>query len=656
MRGLLGGIVLAVVIGGASSAPAAPPPPPPVESYGKLPAIEFMSLSPSGRRFAFVGVDGDARKLFIETIDNKPLAQAALGNAKIRSIDWAGEDHVLVTISSTADLSFGYTAAKAELFGVSVLNLKTQKTMTVFAKGDRVAHAVFGRYGVQQLGDHWVGYFGGVTYAGNDNHLDHTWPDLYRVDLDTGAAQIAAQGSEILDGWVVDDAGKVVARSTYQEKTEVWQVLAGSDGGRILGSGQEKYGGVDIGLGRTPGTVLIYKASDDGSAILKEVSVLGAESKDLPEPQAVAEPLFDPVSGLWIGYVQDGDDVRTTMFDPAQKAKANGARKAFPDQRVNLESWSADFNTLIVFTSGGDDSGTHWLVNIPAGKAKPLGAAHPAIRAVKVGPTRMVAWKAADGLAMRGVLTLPPGRPAENLPLVVMPHGGPEARDYPEFDWWAQAFASRGYAVFQPNYRGSSGYGLAFRDAGFGQWGRKMQSDISDGVAELAREGIVDRTRACIVGASYGGYAALAGVTVQQGLYRCSVSVAGLSDLAAFLASNQERADYEVNDGERYWKDFMGVTTASGKTLGPISPASLAARADAPILLIHGLDDTVVPIEQSREMAKALKAAGKPAQLITLPGGDHWLLHEDTRLAALKASVAFVSEHNPAETGTSERK
>jgi dipeptidyl aminopeptidase/acylaminoacyl peptidase len=119
-----------------------------------------------------------------------------------------------------------------------------------------------------------------------------------------------------------------------------------------------------------------------------------------------------------------------------------------------------------------------------------------------------------------------------------MPHGGPEARDYPVFDWWAQAFASRGYVVLQPNFRGSTGYGAAFLRAGYGEWGRKMQSDISDGLAFLVDAGIADPGRACIVGASYGGYAALAGVTLQKGLYRCAVSVAGISDLQKMVATD----------------------------------------------------------------------------------------------------------------------
>jgi len=215
-----------------------------------------------------------------------------------------------------------------------------------------------------------------------------------------------------------------------------------------------------------------------------------------------------------------------------------------------------------VFTNGGDDSGTYWLVDIAKHSAVPLGYQYPTINAEDVGPVRMVDWKAADGLALRGVLTLPPGRAAKNLPLVVLPHGGPEARDYPTFDWWAQAFASRGYAVFQPNFRGSDGYGVAIRNAGFGQWGRKMQTDISDGVAELAKQGIVDPKRACIVGGSYGGYAAEAGVTVQHGLYRCAVSMAGVSDPAGLLDYARDRAGGRLtSESQRYWKAFMGVTT-----------------------------------------------------------------------------------------------
>jgi dipeptidyl aminopeptidase/acylaminoacyl peptidase len=254
----------------------------------------------------------------------------------------------------------------------------------------------------------------------------------------------------------------------------------------------------------------------------------------------------------------------------------------------------------------------------------------------------MVDWKAADGLDLHGVLSLPPGRPAKNLPLVVMPHGGPEARDFPVFGWWAQAFASQGYAVFQPNFRGSSGYGAAFRDAGLGEWGRKMQTDVSDGMIDLAKRGVVDPRRACIVGASYGGYAALAGVTVQHGLYRCAVSVAGVADLTAMLQYENDRRD-GPSAATRYWRAFMG----GWQGLDQISPIKQAAHADAPVLLIHGKDDTVVLFDQSKAMQHALQAANKPVELVVMPGEDHWLSHEDTRVLMLKSAVAFVENYTP---------
>jgi len=336
------------------------------------------------------------------------------------------------------------------------------------------------------------------------------------------------------------------------------------------------------------------------------------------------------------------------LFAPAQQARVVGARKAFPKNIVRLVSASADFNRMIVLTQGGDDSGTFWLVDIAKKSADPIGEEYPLVKAADVGPVRMVAWHAADGLELHGVLTLPPGSEPKSLPLVVLPHGGPEARDYPGFDWWAQAFASRGYAVFQPNFRGSDGYGVEFRNAGLGQWGRKMQTDITDGVADLGRQGIVDPKRACIVGGSYGGYAALAGVTVQQGFYRCAVADAGVSDLGDMLNYSAGRKGVP-SAGVRYWRAFMGVTsTWESSQLRPLSPAALADRADAPILLIHGKDDTVVPIAQSETMESALKSAGKPVEFVKMENEDHWLSRGETRVQMLKAAVAFVEKYNPA--------
>jgi dipeptidyl aminopeptidase/acylaminoacyl peptidase len=389
-----------------------------------------------------------------------------------------------------------------------------------------------------------------------------------------------------------------------------------------------------VGLGRTANTVIVGPSEgDDG--VYTEVRTDGSGvAEPLAAPRRV-RLLHDRLTDQLIGY-SSGLDNKVAMFDPKAQARVQGTLRAFPNVNATIKSWSEDFSRLVVFTDGDEDPGTYWLVEIATGKARSIGSAY-AVDGKDVGPGKYVDYKAADGTALQGVLTLPPGSSGKGLPLVVLPHGGPASHDEAEFDWWAQAFASRGYAVFQPNFRGSTGYGQALHDAGYGQWGRKMQTDITDGVAALAAEGVVYPKRACIVGGSYGGYAALAGVTVQHGQFRCAVAYAGVADLAAMLSENK------YNDpAMRYWKTFMGVKGPGDAVLKEISPAALAAKADAPILLIHGKDDTVVDPKQSRTMERELKKAGKPVELIMLDGEDHWLSRGETRTAMLKAAVAFV--------------
>jgi dipeptidyl aminopeptidase/acylaminoacyl peptidase len=216
-------------------------------------------------------------------------------------------------------------------------------------------------------------------------------------------------------------------------------------------------------------------------------------------------------------------------------------------------------------------------------------------------------------------------------------------RDTPGFDWWAQAMASRGYAVLQVNYRGSDDLGPELMAAGYGEWGRKMQTDLSDGVRYLAGRGTIDPARVCIVGASYGGYAALAGATLDLGVYRCAASVAGLSDLGRMVDQDKEAGRGQGVGVARYWLRYMGPREG----LAAISPAMQAAKCKIPVLLVHGKDDTVVPFEQSRFMADALKRAGAPVEMVTLNNEDHWLSRSATRLQMLQAVVAFLEKNNP---------
>ena len=355
-----------------------------------------------------------------------------------------------------------------------------------------------------------------------------------------------------------------------------------------------------------------------------------------------------PTGGSTSGDDLDHDRPVHAFSDAAAGRLWALAAAALPDAAPSLISWSNDFKHAIFFTSGSGDSGTYYLLNVEAGELNGIGSAYPEIAADQVAPIRPITYAAADGLEIPGYLTTPPGiEDPKNLPLVVLAHGGPASRDYLGFDWWAQALASRGFAVLQPNFRGSEGYGEDFTEAGYGEWGRKMQTDLSDGVRWLASEGVIDPARVCIVGASYGGYAAMAGPTLDVGVYRCAVSVNGVSDLRRMVEAEAKGREHRDNEVVRYWNRFMGAERLGDRSLDERSPARLAARADAPMLLIHGRDDTVVPIEQSRVMAQALRRAGKPVEMVELDGEDHWLSRSETRQRMLGETLRFLEAHNP---------
>ena len=632
----------------AASVQAASVTPPPIEDYGKLPAMDFVTLSPSGQRYAFVATVGASRKLFVATTDNKPIESDDLGPLKIADVEWAGDDHVLVRFSRTEVFGVEYNIMKAELYSVICADIKHHKSFVVFGTQQNVvANTVNGEFGTAEIDGRWYGYFGGYTELDGD-----TGPNLYRVDLDTGGFTTIVHGQVGVSDWLVGPDGAVKARLRYSQATTEWRLLSGDFGESELAAGKSATANVHIlGLGHTAESILLQ--IDEGQHdLIRELSLNGGKEIGRYDADRADSTLADRTSKLWIGLTPSTVTTPPTLFDAARQAKVLGAFKAFPGYVPRLTAFSADFNRMIVFTSAGDDSGTYWIVDIDGRSALPLGGAYPTIVPAAVGPVQWFNYKAADGLTLQGVLTLPPGKPSARLPIVVMPHGGPEAHDSLGFDYWAQAFASRGYAVFQPNFRGSDGYGKAFQDAGLGEWGGKMQTDISDGLTELARQGVVDPKRACIVGGSYGGYAALAGVTLQQGLYRCAVAYAGMSDLWRVLSDRGDESG-EYTASTRYWKAFMGFKTRGEAGLKSISPAKLAKQADAPILLIHGQDDTVVRIDQSQAMEAALRQAGKPVEFVTLPKADHWLLDESSRVAMVKASVAFVMKNNPPDPAPS---
>jgi dipeptidyl aminopeptidase/acylaminoacyl peptidase len=266
-----------------------------------------------------------------------------------------------------------------------------------------------------------------------------------------------------------------------------------------------------------------------------------------------------------------------------------------------------------------------------------LFASYPEVPEDALGPMNEFTYHACDGLELRGYLTLPPDGRERGLPLVVLPHGGPTVRDYLRYDAWAQFLATRGYAVAQPNFRGSSGYGWEFARAGFGQWGRKMQDDATDVARHLIAEGTADSARVAIVGSSYGGYVALMGLIREPDLFRCGASLAGVTSLKTLL-------------DEKGW--FLGADSVNAATIGKAaadanrlmatSPAFQAAKLKAPVLIAHAKDDPVVTFQHAEMMIDALEKAGNPAETFLMKFGRHSLAVESSRIRFFEKLEDFL--------------
>jgi dipeptidyl aminopeptidase/acylaminoacyl peptidase len=547
-------------------------------------------------------------------------------------------------MSVTGYMAFAETA-RTEWFlaedydvGKKKLNQLMAEVRATSGEGHDTANVIYGAPQIRVIGGHPFAFVQGVVFVANVGR-----DGLFKIDLDhRDDTTILDTGFVHTDGYVVDPQGAPMAESEYDAQGGRWKLRLWNAGWRIADKDVALIEHPQLeGLGRDGRSVTVSTEGATGSTIRELPAAGGAWSAPEPAPDDL---VIDPITGVPIGQATlNGDILTYKFFDPKDQAGWDSVVATYPDSVVRLESMSADHRKFVVRVESLTDKPGYALVDLDLSKSEWLADAYDGLTPADVSQVLKLNFKAADGTPLSGYVTVPKGKPAKGLPLVVFPHGGPAARDTPGFDWWAQAMASRGYAVLQVNYRGSDGFGWDFMAKGFGQWGRKMQTDLSDGVRVLAKLGMIDPKRVCIVGASYGGYAALAGATLDPGVYRCAVSVAGPADLKRMVADDKSDEGDQGVGTERYWYRYMGPKDQ----VDAISPAKLADKAAIPILLIHGKDDTVVPYVQSQIMADALKKAGKPVEFITLDKEDHWLSRGETRLLMLKAAVAFLEKNNP---------
>jgi acetyl esterase/lipase len=614
----------------------------PLEVYGKLPTVEDVALSPDGSRLAMIHTAGDNRLLVVVSVSEhkvlgKPLR---IGAAKLRSLEWADDGHLMIVTSQTA-LPMGLIGRRHEWYLLHIWDIDKQKMNSYpdpdQSKDVRIMNTLYGDVMVRRLEGRTVLFVPG-TYVSEE-----TLPALFRVDLTTGRQRLIREGSEQTQEWLVDEKGEVAAEEDYDQKQQRWRMLERRNGRlQEIASGHEP---IDIpellGFGPEPGTLLV-QTHEDGDAVWRLLSLQdGSFGPSMAERDSLEAPIEDRLTYRMIGGVHLDDSLHYVFFDPRIRGVWASIVDGFSDEQLEFVSASADFGKVVVKVNGPIHGYMYVLMDMSTHRGMPIGEVYDGVDVPL--ETKPLTYPAADGLQIPAYLTFPRGKPPKNLPLIVFPHGGPADRDSAEFDWWAQAMAAQGYLVLRPNYRGST-VTEKLLEAGFGEWGRKMQTDLSDGVRYLVKEGTADPARVCIVGASYGGYAALAGVTLDPGVYRCAVSVAGISDLKRMLQGVDE---YSTASSLRFWNRYMGVTGPADPLLLQLSPIKHVDAIKVPVLLVHGRDDTVVSFDQSTAMLDAMKHANKEVEMVVLKNEDHWLSHSETRLQMLQSSVAFLRAHNP---------
>ncbi|MEM8616343.1 MAG: alpha/beta fold hydrolase [Pseudomonadota bacterium] len=646
MRVIITGLLLIIL---ASRFSVAQTERPPLEAYGTLPQISSADLSPDGKHIAFIGnVEGTTR-LLVSDLNGNMIKAVGLEDVKARYATFLNNEQVVLRASDTVR-TFGFRG-EYEYSGAFVLpvygNGYTQ--LLKGTKGIFPAQGGLGRIVGSADKDNHVLMPAFMGSAGYDPDKD-----LLKVNLKTGRGRSAFGGNHHTKDWFTNGAGDVLVREDYNNKTNTYRLIHYLPNGdmKTLLEVKAEIPPVSI-LGVMPDqTGLVYIANSRDGAGYDRLMKLGfdgtksqiIEDKDLD----IAATLTDRERRV-VAVRYAGPSPTYAFIDESLGAVFARAEAKLPSASLYLDSWSDDKSVLLMRAFDGG-LGDVWLTFDAKEDAFALvGRNRPDIPAEALGTILTIEYQARDGLTIPAIVTIPPGIDyASNpkLPTIVLPHGGPASHDTMDFDWMAQYFANRGYLVLQPNFRGSTGYGRAFQDAGDGEWGGKMQDDLTDGLTAIDAAGLGDKSRACIVGWSYGGYAALAGGAFTPDLFKCVVAGAGVSDLNMML-KNTKRERGRDHWAVSYWERVMADGDARRKKLKEISPVQYAEAFQAPVLLIHGDDDTVVDIGQSRAMERALKRAKKSVEFVRLRKDDHWLSVDETRIEALRAMDTFLAKHLP---------
>jgi dipeptidyl aminopeptidase/acylaminoacyl peptidase len=629
------------------------------KAFGARPSVEDLSLSPDGMSVAYVApASGQGSVVFVYSLAkgtsraSKPILSASGKPERLGGCDWVSNQRLVCSIYGVVANS---VLLEPVLFSRLVaINTDGSKLQLLSTRSNSFTRGVAlgGGEVIDWLPDEDGAVLMTRVYLPDDHTGSHIGSSkrglgVDRVDTETLASRSIEPPREDAVDYISDGHGTV---RIVGVKSRLGAV-GGYDSGNLsyyyrkTGSrdwspmgelvGEEHNGFRPVAVDRDANLAYGYKKLD-GRLALYTVALDGS----LKEELVYARPDVD-VGGLnrigrrhrVVGVSYSDEYSRYHFLDPDFEKMVASLAKALRGQSLTVVDSSLNENKLLIRAGSDQDPGIFYLFDRKARQMETFLAVRGELEGVKLASVTPIHYQAADGASIPGYLTLPPGvETPKDLPAIVMPHGGPSARDYWRFDWLAQFYASRGYVVLQPNFRGSTGYGDEFfHQNGFRSWPTAI-GDVLDAGKWLVAQGIARPDKLAIVGWSYGGYAALQSAVVDSSVFKAVVAIAPVTDLP------------DLKERRRDWSDFLLISREIGD--GPHvregSPALNAAKIKVPVLLFHGEIDRNVPIQQSREMADRLASAGVPHELVTWPDLDHQLEDSAARADMLRKSDAFL--------------
>jgi dipeptidyl aminopeptidase/acylaminoacyl peptidase len=602
------------------------------------PEISGAQISPDGRYVSFLKPYKDTRNIWVKKVDDPYTAAKLITNDTKRPVTqyfWSRDGkYILFVQDQGGDENFNVYAVDPASSPTAGQEVPTARNLTA-AKGVRAAI-----YAVPKNNPD-------IMYVGI-NDRDKAWHDLYRVHISSGQRELIRQNTERIAGWQFDNAGnlRLAVRTTDKGDTEILRV--DSTGFNVVYTcnvfetcGPDRFNKDDT---------KVYLQTNKGTPDLTRLVLFDPTTKT--EQLVESDPLnrvdfggtiFSDVTNELVGTTYVDDRTRIYWKDPQWEKDYKLVQSKLPGKEISPTSSTNDERIWMIVANSDREPGERYLFDRNTKKLTFQYRVFDKLPREALAQVKPISYTSTDGLTIPAYLTLPVGVNAKNLPLVVYVHGGPWGRDTWGYSPIPQFLANRGYAVLQPNFRASTGFGKKFLNAGNNEWGQKMQDDVSNGVRYLIAQGIADPKRVGIMGGSYGGYATLAGLAFTPDLYAAGVSIVGPSNLITLL-----------NSIPPYWESIRTVfnermgnpNTPEGKAqLVRQSPLNSANRIKAPLLVIQGANDPRVNRAESEQLVIALRDRGFPVEYILAPDEGHGFARPINNLVLFTTAEKFLAKH-----------